>query len=230
MKKGIFAVFKKFLYSNANVYFMNRVIPAILEQSVGDIQEKLDRIAGLADCIHLDIGDGVFIPDEIMNDPGVLDLITTEAKIDLHLMIELPEIIIDRWLAPIVARVTLHIEATQDMETCIAKVRDAGKQVFLALNPETPLTMIDAYREKVDGCLIMGVHPGYGGQEFLEQTYDRIRMARARYATITIAVDGGVKYENAQQIIESGADQLVMGSGLFDHDTIEEIIQKINAM
>ncbi len=209
---------------------MHRVIPAILEQSVGDIQAKLDRIAGCVDLIQIDIGDGIFVPDEIMNDPGVLDLIKTDAMIDVHLMIELPDIVIDKWLAPIVKRVTLHIEATEDMSSCIAKVHAAEKQFCVALNPETPLSLIDQYSEIVDAILIMGVHPGYGGQAFLEQTYDRIRMARARYGDITIVVDGGISYENAQRIIENGADQLVMGSGLFDHDTIEEIIQKINTM
>lgn len=209
---------------------MNRVVPAILEQSIGDIQKKLDRVAGLVDYVQLDIGDGIFIPDEIMNDPGVLDLIKTDAMIDVHLMVELPDIVIDKWLSPIVKRVTLHIEATEDMTSCIAKVHEEHKYVCIALNPETPLSLVDQYKDAVDALLIMGVHPGYGGQALLEQTYDRIRMARARYTDMPIAVDGGVKYENAQRIIESGADQLIMGSGLFDHDDIGGMIQKINTM
>ena len=81
---------------------MQRVIPAILEQSVSDIQEKLDRVAAFVELVQIDIADGLFVPEEAMNDPGVLELIQTTAAIDLHLMIELPEVVIEKWLHPLV--------------------------------------------------------------------------------------------------------------------------------
>ena len=208
---------------------MQRVIPAILEQSVSDIQEKLDRVAAFVELIQLDIADGLFVPEEVMNDPGVLDLIQTTAAIDLHLMIELHEVVIEKWLHPVVRRISIHIEASEDSNASIEKIKEADKEVFLAINPETPIKKLEPYAEIIDGVLIMGVHPGYGGQEFIPSTLEKVKDARILLPERTIAVDGGVKEGIAIKLFEAGADQVAMGTGLFSATNLEKYIKKINS-
>lgn len=208
---------------------MQRVIPAILEQSVSDIQEKLDRVAAFVELVQIDIADGLFVPEEAMNDPGVLELIQTTAAIDLHLMIELPEVVIEKWLHPLVRRVSIHIEASEDSNTSIEKIKEADKEVFLAINPETSIKKLEPYAEAIDGVLVMGVYPGYGGQDFIPSTIEKVKDARVLLPERVIAVDGGVKEDTALKLFEAGADQVAMGTGLFSSKNIEKSIQKINS-
>ncbi len=209
---------------------MLTVIPAIIEPTVSAVQAKLDRIAGLFDLVHIDVADGVFVSNDVLDDPGFLDLIKTQLQIELHLMIELPDTEIEQWNHPLVRRFCIHTDAVGDLPSALERIKITGKEVFAVLNPETDIEAITNVIADVDGVVCMGVYPGYGGQQLIESVVEKIQILHTTYPHLCIAVDGGVRLDNASRLVQAGAHQLVVGTALFEASDIAKALEQYSRL
>ena len=211
------------------------VAPSLLAADFGHIAEQLALVEPVADWIHLDLMDGVFVPNISFGFP-VLEAVARlwHKPMDVHLMITDPIRYVDRFAALGTFMMTVHVEATPDLPLAISEIHARGMKAGVALSPETPVTAIADVIADVDMVLIMTVRPGFGGQAFIEHSYDKIREARQLMAetgsTALIEVDGGVTFETAPLLLEAGVDVLVAGSAVFKHPDPVLAVQTLKAM
>ena len=180
---------------------------------------------GAADLIHVDVMDGHFVPNLTIGPAVVRDIRKkTELILDVHLMIESPERYIPAFIEAGADYVTVHVETCPKLEDTIQLIKDHGAKPGITLRPGTDLSAITGFLDKVDLVLIMSVEPGFGGQEFIPSSLNRIStLSRLlnRDDSVKrpeISVDGGIKLDNAKQVSDAGADILVSGSGIFGTD------------
>ena len=213
---------------------MERVIaPSILAADFGYLQRDVEMInRSEAAWIHVDVMDGVFVPNLSFGFP-VLRAVrkATEKVVDVHLMITEPERYVARFAHDGADWVTFHLEATEDSMHCAHLIRESGAKVGISIKPTTPVERLREVLSEVDMVLIMSVEPGFGGQKFIPETLDRIRalrtMADALNPTLLIEVDGGISSENAHLLYEAGANVLVAGSSVFRASQPEEEIHQM---
>lgn len=216
----------------------NKIIvdASILCGDLGRVADEAKRAeeAGV-DSLHLDIMDGHFVPN-ISFGPGVVAAINrnTELFLDAHLMIYNPYEYVEKFIEAGADRITFHFEATEDTEDLIHYIHTCGSQAGIAFNPETSFEMIPKYIGRVDVILLMSVHPGFGGQKFMPEVLEKIKMTRKISdelgATQTIQVDGGINLETGRECIQAGANNLVSGSFLFGHPDMKSVIQEMHAL
>lgn len=216
---------------------MNILSPSLLAADFARLGEQMRMIdqAG-AQYFHYDVMDGCFVPNISMGLP-VLQSIrkVTKKKLDVHLMIEEPERYISDFSDAGADIITVHAEACRHLDQVVRDIKREGVMAGVALNPATPLGVLDYVLPEADMVLIMTVNPGYGGQKMIPYTLDKIRELRGiiqrRGLTTDIEVDGGVKIENVEEFLSAGANVIVAGSGIFKGDlagNVEAFLEKMN--
>ncbi|MHB1295663.1 MAG: ribulose-phosphate 3-epimerase [Anaerolineae bacterium] len=198
-----------------------RIAPSILSADFSRLGEQVHEAeeAG-ADYIHVDVMDGHFVPN-ITIGPLVVRALrpVTRLPLDTHLMIEQPERYIDAFAKSGSDMITVHVETCPHLHRTIQQIREAGARASVTLNPATPLCAIEEVLSLVDLVLVMTVNPGFGGQEMIPETLDKVRRLRCigqeRGLPFLIEVDGGVNAHTVAQVVRAGADVLVMGAAVF---------------
>lgn len=216
----------------------NLIAPSILAADFANLQRDIEMINNSeADWFHIDIMDGVFVPNISFGMP-VLKAISKHAKktIDAHLMIVDPDRYIQTFADLGANILTVHYEACTHLHRTIQAIKAAGMKAGVALNPHTPIAVLEDIIQDLDLVCIMSVNPGFGGQSFIENTYKKVsqlkHLIEFTNSSTLIEIDGGVTDKNANQLIEAGADVLVAGSYVFKSDnpteTIEDLKNLIN--
>jgi ribulose-phosphate 3-epimerase len=197
---------------------MMRIAASILNADFANLQRDLETISS-SDLIHVDVMDGHFVPNLTIGLPVVARLQeVSKVPLDVHLMIENPELWAPRYAETGAFSVTFHYEACSDVAGTIKSVRDAGSKVGLSVKPGTALAEVEKFLPQIDMLLIMMVEPGFGGQSLLESVIPKISeaklLARSAAPKLSIQVDGGIKASNIEKLSEAGADTFVAGQSV----------------
>lgn len=173
--------------------------------------------------LHFDVMDGMFVPSISFGMPVLASIREATAQLmDVHLMVQEPIRYIEDFRQSGADLLTVHLEACEDVEATIAKIRECGLRVGLSVCPETPAVAVKPYLKTVDMILVMTVHPGFGGQKFIPETLDKIRlirgMAKEQGLPVDIQVDGGITLANVRDVLDAGANIVVAGSSVFGSD------------
>ena len=206
------------------------IAPSVLSADFANLQNDIEMInRSQADWFHIDIMDGVFVPNISFGFP-VLKAIEKHASkpLDVHLMIVDPDRYLQEFKQAGAENITVHIEACTHLHRTLHAIKDLGCRAGVAVNPHTPVALLEDIIEDIDLVCLMSVNPGFGGQKFIENTYKKIHtlrsMASGRNDGLLIEIDGGVSNQNALKLIQAGADVLVAGNAVFSAaDPISEI-------
>ena len=224
-----------------------RIAPSILSANFAKLGEEItDVITSGADIVHFDVMDNHYVPNLTIG-PLVCNAIrpVTDAIIDVHLMVKPVDRIIPDFAKAGANIITFHPEASDHIDRSLSLVRDSGCKSGLVFNPATPLHYLDHVMDKVDMVLLMSVNPGFGGQKFMPETLNKLRLARKKIDAYTektgkeiwLEVDGGVNVDNIAEIAKAGADTFVAGSAIFGsgkdddpnhYDTILKAVSHLN--
>ena len=199
---------------------MVQIAPSMLSADFLHLQKDVEMVNEYADLFHLDIMDGVFVPNLSYGFP-IVEAIAKSARkpLDVHLMIVSPEKYIERFAKAGADMISFHLNATENPSMVLSQIRSLGLKAGLAINPDIEVESLFPYLEQADYILLMSVFAGFGGQKFIETTYERVRILKneldSRGINIPIEVDGGVSPTNASALRQSGVEILVAGSAVF---------------
>ena len=210
-----------------------KVSPSILAADFGNIERECNLIdKSDADWFHLDVMDGIFVPNISFGIPVVKAIRKMTSKpLDVHLMITEPERYIDKFIEIGSDIISFHIEATNKLEENISLIKSKNVKVGIAINPDTPIDSLIDIINKIDLVCLMGVFPGFAGQKFIKNTFDRLKELKKliidNNSKALIEVDGGVKADNYMELRSLGADVLVAGSYIFNSEDYDLVIKKL---
>ncbi len=198
-----------------------KIAPSVLSADFARFGEQvLEAVEGGADSIHLDVMDGHFVPNLTFGPPVIKALRQhTDAAFDVHMMVENPERYLPALAEAKADLITVHVEAVRHLHRVVQQIKDAGMLAGVALNPATPVTVLEEILSDLDLVLVMSVNPGFGGQAFIDSSVEKIeqvrRMLDERGLTAELQVDGGIGPDNAERVVRAGARMLVAGSAVF---------------
>lgn len=211
------------------------IAPSVLAADFANLEKEIRMLnESQADWIHVDIMDGVFVPNISMGLP-VMEAIRRHARkpLDVHLMIVQPERYVEAFRKAGAETITVHVEACPHLHRNIQQIRDLGCNAGVAVNPHTPVSVLENIIHDIDLVCVMSVNPGFGAQKFIAHTYQKIKalkqMIAASGASALIEVDGGVNQNNARPLIEAGADVLVAGNVVFSAKDPMGVISTLKA-
>ena len=207
------------------------VAPSILAADFANLQREIVMInESEADWIHVDVMDGVFVPNISMGIP-VLEAVKRHATkpLDVHLMIVNPEKFVEAFRKAGADRISVHVEACPHLHRNIQQIKNLGAKAGVAINPHTPIVDLENVIESIDLVCMMSVNPGFGAQKFIENTYQKIKdlreLMKAKNSKALIEIDGGVNLDNARPLMDAGADVLVTGNMVFSSPNPKEMIR-----
>lgn len=211
---------------------MTQIAPSMLAADFLHLEKDVRTVNEHADLFHLDIMDGVFVPNISYGFPVVEAIAGAAQKpLDVHLMIVNPEKYIDRFARIGVSMLSFHLNATDKPAQALLHIREAGMKAGLVINPDMPVEILFPYLQLCDYIILMSVFAGFGGQRFIEDTYERIRTLKAEIdrqnLPVKIEVDGGVSPLNAARLVAAGAEILVAGSAVFKSDDPASVINNM---
>jgi ribulose-phosphate 3-epimerase len=212
---------------------MIRLAPSILSADfsrVGEAVQMLEESG--ADWIHIDVMDGHFVPNLTLGPQAVASLKKrTRLPIDVHLMIDNPGFFIPLFREAGADWISIHVEASVHLHRDITLIKELGARAGIALNPATPIHLLNDVLKELDYILVMSVNPGFGGQRFVDSTHQKIRQLKnwvsGQKLSIPIEVDGGVNPDNAESLIRDGAEILVVGAAIFSSPDPRQVISRL---
>ena len=209
------------------------IAPSILAADFARLAEEVARVeAAGATLLHVDVMDGHFVPNLTIGPPVIKALhAVTHLPLDVHLMVEAPDALLPAFIDAGSATLSVHLEACRHLHRTVQTIKDAGVQAGVVLNPASPIALLHDILPELDMVLLMSVNPGFGGQQFIPATLDKIRDLKQeitrRHLSVAIEVDGGIKPDNARLVCEAGADILVAGTAIFGQPDYAKAIRAL---
>jgi ribulose-phosphate 3-epimerase len=212
------------------------IAPSLLAANYGSLAKEVQRASKSgAEWLHLDIMDGHFVPN-ISFGPAVVGTLRPLTKLffDVHLMCSRPQILLEPFAKAGADQITIHVELGEQVTPLIWQIRKLGKQVGLAINPPTAISLMQPYLDQIDTLLVMTVNPGFGGQPFIHETLPKIQQAAAWRGEggfdYHIEVDGGINFGTTAECAHAGADTFVSGVGLFGQHSLRGAVAKMRRL
>ncbi len=201
---------------------MIKLAPSILSADFANLERDIKEIENAgAHYLHVDVMDGIFVPNISLGIPVIKSIRkVTDMTFDVHLMIDKPERYLEQFADAGADIINIHVEATDKVKECLEKIKKLGKKAGVTIKPNTPIEDVLPYLHLVDMVLVMSVEPGFGGQSLIPHTLDKIRnisdYINEKNLNVEIQIDGGVKLDNLESVIDAGANVIVAGSSVFD--------------